>query len=548
MDSILAMIAAGLVVLAASAPAVRQRFQLSLAKHRSLAGYPRLARRIASLVRGYQYDDACFFSADEAPGDVVARGAAGFQRLARLYSLRFPKTARLTIEARDGLSDLQFTSAYRVPFQFRALIQEHLNAGAFVLASTDVTLTDLDGNETYDLTGSYGLNVFGYDFLKDCVKRSSETVAALGPVLGHYHPVVADNVRRLREISGQDEISFHMSGTEAVMQAVQLARYHTGRTHLVRFCGAYHGWGEVQPGIGNPAPVAHTYTLKDLDERTLRVLRNRRDIACVLVNPLQALHPNAAAPSDSALVAGGRSTRFDRRAYTDWLRRLQAVCKERGIVLIYDEVFVGFRLGQGGAQEYFGVPADLVVYGKTIGGGMPVGVLCGRSDLMRRFRDDRPLDVYLARGTFNTHPYVMGAMREFLARLETPAIQVVYEGLDERWNARAARLNARLEADGLPVRVENLSTIWTTLYPRPSRYNWMLQFYLRAEGLLLSWIGTGRFIFCLNLADADFERISDRFIAAAKAMWDDGWWWSDPASTNASVRRRILGEMLMRKA
>ena len=97
----------------------------------------------------------------------------------------------------------------------------------------------------------------------------------LGPVLGSYHPAVADNVRRLREISGLDEVSFHMSGTEAVMQAVRLARYHTRRTHLVRFCGAYHGWwGDVQPGVGNPLPARETYTLNDMSEDALRVLRD----------------------------------------------------------------------------------------------------------------------------------------------------------------------------------------------------------------------------------------------------------------------------------
>jgi glutamate-1-semialdehyde 2,1-aminomutase len=164
-----------------------------------------------------------------------------------------------------------------------------------------------------------------------------------------------------------------MSGTEAVMQAVRLARYHTRRTHLVRFCGAYHGWWEdVQPGPGNPAPPRETYTLKDMDERSLQVLRTRRDVACVLVNPLQALHPNANAPGDSSLVDSSRRAGFDRAAYTAWLKRLREVCSERGIVLIFDEVFLGFRLAPGGAQEYFGVRADLVTYGKTLGGGLPV--------------------------------------------------------------------------------------------------------------------------------------------------------------------------------
>ena len=112
-----------------------------------------------------------------------------------------------------------------------------------------------------------------------------------------------------------------MSGTEAVMQAVRLARYHTRRSHLVRFCGAYHGWwGDVQPGVGNPVPARETYTLKDMSEDTLRVLRTRRDIACVLVNPLQALHPNANAPADSSLVDSGAQRALRPRG----LRRLAA--------------------------------------------------------------------------------------------------------------------------------------------------------------------------------------------------------------------------------
>ena len=181
-------------------------------------------------------------------------------------------------------------------------------------------MTDLDGNRFFDLTASYGVNVFGYDFYKETIERGLAGVRQLGPVLGPYHPVIADNVARLKEISGLDEVSFHMSGTEAVMQAVRLARYHTGRSHLVRFCGAYHGWwGDVQPGIGNPLPAHETYTLKEMSEDSLRLLRTRRDIACVLVNPLQALHPNAAAPADSSLLDSARSARFDKQAYADWL-------------------------------------------------------------------------------------------------------------------------------------------------------------------------------------------------------------------------------------
>ncbi len=523
----------------------KTRLELSRAKHRSLAGHARLSRRVAGLIPFYEFGEERFFCSDDAPAEVADRRRAGFQRLAKLYGDRFAETRRLTAEAAEGISDLQFTDAYRVPFQYRRIVGEHLRAGSFLASSEGVTLTDLDGNRFYDLAGSYGVNVFGYDFYKQCIERGDERTRALGPVLGAYHPVVADNVARLRALSGLDEVSFHMSGTEAVMQAVRLARYHTGRTHLVRFCGAYHGWwGDVQPGVGNPLPAHETYTLAEMSDATLHVLRTRRDIACVLVNPLQALHPNQPAPSDSSLVDSGRRACFDRAAYRAWLEKLREVCSARGIVLIFDEVFLGFRLAPGGAQEYFGVRSDLVTYGKTLGGGLPVGVVCGRRRYMKRFRRDRPVDICFARGTFNSHPGVMGAMSEFLQRLDTPEIRRLYTDLDELWNERAARLNHRLSSEGLPVRVANLSSIWTVCYTVPSRYNWMLQHYLRAEGLALSWVGTGRIIFSLNYTEEDFAAVVERFVQAARAMRDDGWWWVDATRANPPpIKRQILREM-----
>src|SRR6201993_3846600 len=467
---ILSLAAGAVAATAVVAPRVKARIELSRAKHRSLAGHSKMSRRVARLIPSYEFDIDYFFRADGAPQDVASKRQDGFFRLAATFGERFAKGRQLTKEAAIQISDLQFTQAYRVPFQYSRLVRENLGSGSFMQSSSGVTVTDLDSNVFYDLTGSYGVNIFGNDFYKECIEISEKRAHALGPVLGSYHPVVAENVRRLTEISGLDEVSFHMSGTEAVMQAVRLARYHTGRTHLVRFAGAYHGWwGDVQPGVGNPVSPHETYTLAEMSERTLHVLRTRRDIACVLVNPLQALHPNANAPADSALLDSARRAHFDRGAYAGWLARLREVCTERRIVLIFDEVFVGFRLAPGGAQEYFGVRADMVTYGKSLAGGLPVGVVCGSHKLMRRFRDHRPADVCFARGTFNSHPYVMTSMDEFLSRLASPNFRSVYHGQDETWNGRAAQLNDRLAAQDLPVRVANLSSIWMVHYTTPSR-------------------------------------------------------------------------------
>jgi glutamate-1-semialdehyde 2,1-aminomutase len=140
----------------------------------------------------------------------------------------------------------------------------------------------------------------------------------------------------------------------------------------------------------------------------------------------------------------------------------------------------------------------------------------------------------------------MGAMHEFLLFMETPEAKALYAGLDETWNARAAEINARLADKGVPLRVANMSTVWTILYTRPSRYNWMLQYYLRREGLALSWVGTGRLIFSLNYTPEDFEEVAVRFVTAGEAMARDGWWW-EPDKAQAprtTIKRQILKEIL----
>ena len=147
---------------------LKRRLELSKAKHQSLTGHARMSRRVASLLPFYEYDEARFFCSDDAPRDRLPRSVApascGCRRISRSAS---PKTLEATAEVADGISDLQFTDAYRVPFQYSRVVRQHLPLGAFLQSSAGVTVTDLDGNTFYDLTGSYGVNLFGTDFYKE---------------------------------------------------------------------------------------------------------------------------------------------------------------------------------------------------------------------------------------------------------------------------------------------------------------------------------------------------------------------------------------------
>lgn len=521
------------------------RLRLSRAKHPSLRGHAKMSRRAAKLLRYFEYSDGRFFSSDGAPDSIAERRRRGMENLVRDFEDNCPQTIAYARSLEDSISDVKFTANYRVPFPYRRFLPASLKLGSIARQTRGQQIQDLDGNWRYDVSGSYGVNVFGYEFYKDCMDKGFAKVRDLGPVLGAYHPLIRDNVEQLKKVSGLDEVSFHMSGTEAVMQAVRLARYNTGKRYLVRLCGSYHGWWDgVQPGVGNQRQGNDIYTLSDLSDATLKILETRDDIACVLINPLQALHPNSDSPSDASLIASDRNTHFDRARYTRWLQQIRDICSRRNIVLIFDEVFTGFRLGYRGAQEYWGIQADMVTYGKTLGGGLPIGVVCGRHHLMRRFHDDAPADISLARGTFNSHPYVIGAMHEFLQRIQTPEFQQLYAGIEQTWNNRVQRLNQALADKGLPLTINNLQSVITVLFNTPSRYNWMLQFYLRAEGLELAWVGSGRMILSFAFTDEEFDEVIERFVAAAQRMQADGWWWAHPQLTNKAIKRQMLKDTL----
>jgi glutamate-1-semialdehyde 2,1-aminomutase len=243
------------------------------------------------------------------------------------------------------------------------------------------------------------------------------------------------------------------------------------------------------------------------------------------VNPVQSFHPNAPPPNDAILLTSDiRKTEASTERYRAWLRRLRDVCTAAGVPLIFDEVYTGFRLAPGGAQEYFGVEADMVIYGKTVAGGTPIGVVCGSGALMRRFDPDRPMRIAYVVGTFSAHPLVMGAMREFLEWATSAEARDAYAAANARCTAWVQAANQRFADAGLPVRLMNLGTVWTVLFREQSRFNWLLQYYLRAEGVTLSWVGTGRCLSSMDMTDADYDELTDKLTRAARAMKRDAWW------------------------
>jgi len=247
------------------------------------------------------------------------------------------------------------------------------------------------------------------------------------------------------------------------------------------------------------------------------------------------MHPNRSAPGDSTLMVNGRQAHFDPEAYTKWLQALRALCTRKGIALIIDEVFLGFRVAHRGVQGFYGVQADLVTYGKTLGGGLPVGAVCGSERWMRRINPERPGDICFARGTFNAHPYVMASMHVFLQHWLSDAGRSQAEQAQSVWADRLLDTNRKLKMHGIPIRFVGWQTVWTLIYDVPARYNWMFQYYLRKHGLALSWVGTGRWIFNFSYTDAEFEQVVQAVLKAGEDMIEGGWWAVRPGTTRAAV-------------
>jgi glutamate-1-semialdehyde 2,1-aminomutase len=312
-------------------------------------------------------------------------------------------------------------------------------------------LWDVDGNELIDLHGNYASLVHGHAFAP-AVRAAGEALAA-GSAFGLPTAGEVELAECLAgRLAGVEQWRFAGSGTEAVMMAVRAARAATGRAGVLRFEGCYHGsWDTVvQPGArGVPAAAQHdVLTLPVGDERAfVEALEEHGErLACVLLD----LMPNRAGlrPTDPVFAA---------------LAREQTA--RRGIALIVDEV-ITFRLAVGGMQETYGIQGDLVVLGKLVGGGFPIGAIGGRAELMELFDPRRP-DAIPHGGTFSANPVSMHAGRAALAALDAGAIaRIDLLGEQLREGLRAHGYTVAGRGSLLKIQAPDPVELWWRLYGR----------------------------------------------------------------------------------
>ena len=314
---------------------------------------------------------------------------------------------------------------------------------------------DVDGNEYVDFICSWGPLILGH-CQEDVEKAVAESIGK-GLSFGAPTAVEVEMARLVCEMTGVEMVRMVNSGTEAVMSALRLARGATGRSKIIKFAGCYHGHsdsmlvkagsgaltGGAPDSAGVPKEMAEdTLTADYNDLGSVRALleANRGQVAAVIVEPVAA-NMGVVPPKPG------------------FLQGLRLLCDEFGSLLIFDEVITGFRLAPGGAQEYYGVRADLVTYGKIIGGGMPVGAYGGSRKLMELVA---PLGPVYQAGTLSGNPVAMAAGLTQLKLLK--AHPEVYEHLERRGALLQAGLEEALK--GMDAQVNRVGSILTVFFTK----------------------------------------------------------------------------------
>lgn len=314
---------------------------------------------------------------------------------------------------------------------------------------------DVDGNEYVDFICSWGPLLLGH-CQEDVEKAVAESIGK-GLSFGAPTAIEVEMAQLVCEMTGVEMVRMVNSGTEAVMSALRLARGATGRSKIIKFAGCYHGHsdsmlvkagsgaltGGAPDSAGVPKEMAEdTLTADYNDLGSVRALleANRGQVAAVIVEPVAA-NMGVVPPKPG------------------FLQGLRLLCDEFGSLLIFDEVITGFRLAPGGAQEYYGVRADLVTYGKIIGGGMPVGAYGGSRKLMELVA---PLGPVYQAGTLSGNPVAMAAGLTQLKLLK--AHPEVYEHLERRGALLQAGLEEALK--GMDAQVNRVGSILTVFFTK----------------------------------------------------------------------------------
>jgi amino acid adenylation domain-containing protein/non-ribosomal peptide synthase protein (TIGR01720 family) len=429
------------------------------------------------------------------------------------YGIKTRRSKEMTQEYRSVFANIRNVAGFRPEWKelIYQIIVDHAAGSRF---------TDIDGRDYLDITMGFGVYLFGHrpDFIESAVSRSLERGAPIGPMCADAGEVA----RRIHELTGVDRVAFFNTGSEAVMSAIRLARTVTKRPKVVMFAGSYHGHTdnllatghgtETLPMIpGTPeSMVQETCVLPYGEDESLEFIEaHGHELAAILVEPVQSRRPEYQP--------------------AEFLKKLREVTARAGIALIFDEVILGFRVHPGGAQAYFGVQADMVTYGKTIGGGMPIGIVAGKSKFldaidggMWRYGDDStpPAENTFIAGTFNHHPLAMAAALAVLKRfeIEGPAL---HEQLNRRTAELAKRLNDVFDREGVPIKVVHFGSLFR--FKMSGQWE-LFCYYMLTRGVYI-WEGRNCFLSTAHSdADLDFlvraaaESVADMRAAGAASV------------------------------
>ncbi|MCD9188130.1 MAG: aminotransferase class III-fold pyridoxal phosphate-dependent enzyme [Pyrinomonadaceae bacterium] len=449
-------------------------------------------------------------------------------RLVEKYNLKTAKSKRFIEESRQKHADS------RLSLNFRRIWKEMVYP-IIGDKSQGSKIWDIDGNKYLDLTMGFGVNLFGHspDFIKEALAEQLEKGLHLGPqsnLAGEVSELFCD-------LTGNDRAAFTVSGTEAVMIAMRLARTYNGRDKIVCFSGSYHGSVDsvlvrqsnekgnflaspLAPGIPKQA-VADTFVLEYDDPQSLEViLNNSNEISAVMVEAIQSRRPDLKPK--------------------EFLEKLRAITAERNIVLIFDEIITGFRLHPQGAQGYFGIKADLSTYGKVIGGGLPVGVVAGKSEILNaidgglwHFGDSSYPDAkqtYMA-GTFYKHPLGMAAMRAILRHLKQEGSKL-QEKLNAVTTALVNRLNAFFRQEELPISVVQCGSLFRFNLSRNIFLGDLFFYHLIEKGVYI-WEGRNCFVSTAHTQD-DLDFLFDAVVETVKELKNNGFLTETISTLNTS--------------